>query len=144
VQNKRRLLARIQIGEFASIIGMVKRSQRDIGRIFTVSGVHVCFRRRALHDAGYWSPETVTEDIDISWRLQLHYWDIRYEPRALLDRGAGALRGLLASACAGPAAASKRRSSMDCLLTAGRSGVCGRFSSSTSWAQSGVTPGCSR
>ena len=83
VQNKRGLLARIQIGEFASIIGMVKRSQRDIGRIFTVSGVHVCFRKRALHEVGYWSPGTVTEDIDISWRLQMHYWDIRYEPRAL-------------------------------------------------------------
>jgi biofilm PGA synthesis N-glycosyltransferase PgaC len=83
VQNKRGLLARIQIGEFASIIGMVKRSQRDIGRLFTVSGVHVCFRRRALHDIGYWSPETVTEDIDISWQLQIHYWDIRYEPHAL-------------------------------------------------------------
>jgi biofilm PGA synthesis N-glycosyltransferase PgaC len=83
VQNKRGLLARIQIGEFASIIGMVKRSQRDIGRIFTVSGVHVCFRRRALHEVGYWSPETVTEDIDISWRLQMHYWDVRYEPHAL-------------------------------------------------------------
>jgi len=83
VQNKRGLLARIQIGEFASIIGMVKRSQRDIGRLFTVSGVHVCFRRRALHEVGYWSAETVTEDIDVSWRLQMHYWDIRYEPRAL-------------------------------------------------------------
>lgn len=83
VLNKRGLLARIQIGEFASIIGMVKRSQRDLGRLFTVSGVHVCFRRRALHEVGYWSAETVTEDIDISWRLQMHYWDIRYEPRAL-------------------------------------------------------------
>ena len=83
VQNKRGLLTRIQIGEFASIIGMVKRSQRDIGRLFTVSGVHVCYRRRALHEVGYWSAETVTEDIDISWRLQMHYWDIRYEPRAL-------------------------------------------------------------
>ena len=83
VKNKRGLLARIQIGEFASIIGMVKRSQRDIGRLFTVSGVHVCFRRRALHEVGYWSPETVTEDIDISWRLQMHYWDVRYEPHAL-------------------------------------------------------------
>lgn len=83
VHNKRGLLARIQIGEFASIIGMVKRSQRDIGRVFTVSGVHVCFRRRALHSVGYWSPETVTEDIDISWRLQIGCWDIRYEPRAL-------------------------------------------------------------
>jgi len=83
VLNKYGLLARIQIGEFASIIGMVKRSQRDLGRLFTVSGVHVCYRRRALHDIGYWSPRTVTEDIDISWRLQIHYWDIRYEPHAL-------------------------------------------------------------
>jgi len=83
VLNRGTLLSRIQIGEFASIVGMVKRSQRDVGRIFTVSGCHVCYRRRALHDVGYWSPETVTEDIDISWKLQLRYWDIRYEPRAL-------------------------------------------------------------
>ena len=83
VLNKHNLLSRIQVGEFAAIIGMVKRSQRDIGRLFTVSGVNVCYRRRALHDVGYWSPETVTEDIDISWKLQLKYWDIRYEPRSL-------------------------------------------------------------
>ena len=62
---------------------MVKRTQRGIGRLFTVSGCIACFRRQALHDIGYWSPETVTEDIDVSWRLQLRYWDIRYEPRAL-------------------------------------------------------------
>ncbi len=83
VLNKKNLLSRIQVGEFSAIIGMVKRSQRGIGRLFTVSGVNVCFRRRALHDVGYWSPETVTEDIDISWKLQLKYWDIRYEPRSL-------------------------------------------------------------
>jgi biofilm PGA synthesis N-glycosyltransferase PgaC len=83
IANCSTLLSRIQIGEFSSIIGMVKRSQRDLGRVFTVSGCHVCFRRRALHDIGYWSPETVTEDIDVSWKLQLHYWDIRFEPRAL-------------------------------------------------------------
>jgi biofilm PGA synthesis N-glycosyltransferase PgaC len=83
VQNRHGLLARIQIGEFASVIGMVKRSQRGLGRVFTVSGVHVCYRKRALHEVGYWSARTVTEDIDISWRLQLQYWDVRYEPRAL-------------------------------------------------------------
>lgn len=83
LSNRRALLSRIQVGEFSSIIGMVKRSQRDIGRVFTVSGCHVCYRRRALHDIGYWSSETVTEDIDISWKLQLHHWDIRFEPRAL-------------------------------------------------------------
>ncbi len=33
---------------------------------------------------GYWSPDIVTEDIDISWKLQLDMWDIRYEPKALV------------------------------------------------------------
>ncbi len=83
VVNRTSLLARIQIGEFSAIIGMVKRTQRDFGRVFTVSGVNACYRRAAVHEVGYWSPETVTEDIDISWKLQLKYWDIRYEPMAL-------------------------------------------------------------
>jgi biofilm PGA synthesis N-glycosyltransferase PgaC len=45
--------------------------------------VNTCFRKSVLHDVGYWSSETVTEDIDISWKLQFRYWDIRYEPNAL-------------------------------------------------------------
>lgn len=83
VVNRTSLLARIQIGEFSAIVGMIKRTQRKVGRVFTVSGVNACFRRAALHSVGYWSPETVTEDIDISWKLQLRHWDIRYEPHAL-------------------------------------------------------------
>jgi biofilm PGA synthesis N-glycosyltransferase PgaC len=83
VINRASLLARVQIGEFSAIVGMIKRTQRKLGRVFTVSGVNACFRRAALHSVGYWSPGTVTEDIDISWKLQLKYWDIRYEPHAL-------------------------------------------------------------
>ncbi|HEU5338310.1 MAG TPA: glycosyltransferase, partial [Sulfuricaulis sp.] len=83
VVNRASLLARIQIGEFSAIVGMIKRTQRKLGRIFTISGVNTCFRRAALHSVGYWSPNTVTEDIDISWKLQLNHWDIRYEPHAL-------------------------------------------------------------
>ena len=45
--------------------------------------VIVAFRRSALNRVGYWSPDMITEDIDISWRLQLDHWDIRYEPNAL-------------------------------------------------------------
>jgi biofilm PGA synthesis N-glycosyltransferase PgaC len=83
VINRTSLLGRIQIGEFSAIVGMVKRTQRGVGRIFTISGVNACFRKSALHDVGYWSPDTVTEDIDISWKLQMRRWDIRYEPHAL-------------------------------------------------------------
>lgn len=83
VINRSGLLARIQIGEFSAIVGMIKRTQRSIGRMFTVSGVNACYRRSAVHNVGYWSSDTVTEDVDISWRLQLEHWDIRYEPKAL-------------------------------------------------------------
>ena len=83
IRNRSSLLGRLQVGEFASIIGLIKRAQRTSGRIFTVSGVIAGFRRSALHQIGYWSTDMVTEDIDVSWRLQMDYWDIRYEPNAL-------------------------------------------------------------
>ncbi len=28
------------------------------------------FRKTALHEVGYWSPDMLTEDIDITWKLQ--------------------------------------------------------------------------
>ncbi len=83
ILNRSSLLGKIQVGEFSSIISLIKRAQRTYGRIFTVSGVIVGFRKTALHRVGYWHEEMITEDIDISWRLQMDHWDIRYEPEAL-------------------------------------------------------------
>ena len=83
VRNRATLLGRLQRGEFSSIIGLIKRAQRTYGRIFTVSGVATCFRKAALHDVGYWSTNMLTEDIDISWKMQLRHWTVRYEPKSL-------------------------------------------------------------
>lgn len=83
VRNRTTLLGKIQVCEFSSIIGLIKRAQRIYGRVFTVSGVVSAFRKTALHNVGYWNMDMVTEDIDVSWRLQLNHWDIRYEPRAV-------------------------------------------------------------
>ncbi|WP_429001525.1 poly-beta-1,6-N-acetyl-D-glucosamine synthase [Xanthomonas arboricola] len=83
VRNRTTLMGRMQVGEFSAIVGLIKRAQRVYGRLFTVSGVICAFRRSALHHVGFWSDNMVTEDIDISWRLQLDDWDIRYEPNAL-------------------------------------------------------------
>jgi biofilm PGA synthesis N-glycosyltransferase PgaC len=82
VRNRSTLLGRLQVGEYSSIVGLIKRAQRTYGRIFTVSGVVACFRKAALHDVGYWSPDMLTEDIDISWKLQIRHWDVRFEPKA--------------------------------------------------------------
>ncbi len=83
VRTRSTLLGCLQVGEFSAIIGLLKRAQRIYGRIYTISGVIGAFRARALYDVGYWNQDTMTEDIDISWRLQLAHWDIRFEPRAL-------------------------------------------------------------
>jgi biofilm PGA synthesis N-glycosyltransferase PgaC len=40
------------------------------------------FRKSALEDVGFWSNESLTEDIDISWKLQIRHWEIRFEPAA--------------------------------------------------------------
>lgn len=83
IRNRSTMLGRLQVGEFSSIIGLIKRAQRIYGRIFTVSGVVSGFRKAALHRNRYWNTDMVTEDIDVTWLLQTDHWDIRYEPNAL-------------------------------------------------------------
>lgn len=83
IRTRSTLLGRIQVGEFSSIVGLIKRAQRIYGRLFTVSGVVTMFRRRALMQVGFWSADMLTEDIDVSWKLQLNHWDVRFEPHAL-------------------------------------------------------------
>ncbi|MDD5036462.1 MAG: poly-beta-1,6-N-acetyl-D-glucosamine synthase [Methylococcaceae bacterium] len=83
IRTRSTLLGKIQVGEFSAIVGMIKRAQRVYGRMFTVSGVIAAFRKSALHGVNYWSNDMVTEDIDISWKLQLNGWEIRFEPNAL-------------------------------------------------------------
>lgn len=83
VRNRSSLLARIQLCEFSSIISLIKRTQRLLGKVMTVSGVVVIFRKSALLDCGLWDRDLITEDIGITWKLQKRFWDIRYEPRAI-------------------------------------------------------------
>lgn len=83
VRTRSTLLGKVQTGEFSSIVGLIKRAQRTYGRIFTVSGVVACFRKAALQDVEYWSADMLTEDVDISWKLQLQHWEVRFEPHAL-------------------------------------------------------------
>ncbi len=83
VRTRSTLLGKIQVGEFSSIVGLIKRAQRIYGRVFTVYGVVAGFRKSALQQVDYWSMDAITEDIDVSWKLQLKGWDIRFESNAL-------------------------------------------------------------
>jgi len=83
VRNRTSLLGKIQVGEYSNIIGLIKRTQRVLGKVLTVSGVIAAYRKSAVIECGLFDGDTVTEDIDITWKLQRKFWDIRYEPRAL-------------------------------------------------------------
>ena len=84
VRNTGNFLARLQAIEFTSIISLLRRSQRVWGRIVTVSGVVAAFRRSALYDVGGFSPNMPTEDIEVTWKLQRRFYDVRYEPNAVV------------------------------------------------------------
>ena len=84
IRNRSTVLGRMQVGEFTSIVGLIKRAQTAYGWLFTVSGVVCGFRRRALEDAGWWSSHSMTEDIDITWRIQLAGWRVVYGPSVIV------------------------------------------------------------
>ena len=84
IRNRSTLLGRVQVGEFSSIVGMLKRAQQSFGVLFTVSGVITAYRRAAVHLVGYWSPDILTEDIDVTWKLQRAGWRVKFEPNALV------------------------------------------------------------
>jgi poly-beta-1,6-N-acetyl-D-glucosamine synthase len=84
VKNVETFLARLQLIEFTSIVSLLRRAQRVWGRVITVSGVVAAFRKSALIDVGLFSPDMPTEDIDLTWKLQKRFWDVRYEPNAVV------------------------------------------------------------
>jgi len=83
IRNRGSLLGRLQVGEFSAILGLIKRAQTVFGWLFTVSGVIVCFRKRAVQEAGWWSSKTLTDDVELTWRLQLKGWRVEFEPKAI-------------------------------------------------------------
>ncbi|HEX6177229.1 MAG TPA: glycosyltransferase, partial [Thermoanaerobaculia bacterium] len=84
VANRGSLLRDLQTLEFAAIISVQRRAQRVWGRILTCSGAVMAVRRSALIAVGGFSPDMATEDIDLTWKLQRNFWDVRYEASAVV------------------------------------------------------------
>ncbi len=84
IGNRRSVLGKIQVGEFSAMIGLIKRTQMLVGQLFTLSGVIAGFRKRAVHEVDYWTRDALTEDMDITWKLQRAGWRTCFEPRALV------------------------------------------------------------
>ena len=84
VVERHTMLTRLQTVEFTAIVSLLRRAQRVWGRLLTVSGVVTAVRVSAVLDVGGFSHDMDTEDIDLTWKLQRRYYDVRYEPRAIV------------------------------------------------------------
>ena len=88
------------------------------GRFFNFNGTAGMWRRAAIADAGGWQHDTLTEDMDLSYRAQLRGWKFVYLPEIVgAGRAAGRDVGLQVAAVplgqglgAGGAASCCRRS----------------------------------
>ena len=55
--------------------------RHDQGLFFNFNGTAGIWRRAAIDDAGGWEHDTLTEDLDLSYRAQLAGWTFVYAPR---------------------------------------------------------------
>jgi cellulose synthase/poly-beta-1,6-N-acetylglucosamine synthase-like glycosyltransferase len=53
------------------------------GRFFNFNGTAGIWRRQAIEDAGDWHHDTLTEDLDLSYRAQLAGWKFLYLPHVV-------------------------------------------------------------
>lgn len=61
---------------------MIEHSARNrSGRFFNFNGTAGMWRKAAIADAGGWQHDTITEDMDLSYRAQLAGWKFVYAPQ---------------------------------------------------------------
>lgn len=56
------------------------RARFGAGLLFNFSGTGGMWRREAIRDAGGWQHDTLTEDLDLSYRAQMKGWKFVYRP----------------------------------------------------------------
>ncbi|MBM3469506.1 MAG: glycosyltransferase family 2 protein [Armatimonadetes bacterium] len=92
----RNWLTRVQADEYRVFQTLLQRARQAVGAFVCLAGNGLIVKREALEDVGGWNEEALTEDIDLSVRLALRGWEIRYCYEAQVwEEGVVALRDLI-------------------------------------------------
>ena len=83
VENRDRLITRLQALEYIEGLNMPRRAQGFIAAVNIVPGPVGVFRREALADAGGYDTDTFAEDADLTLKLITGGWKIVYEDQAI-------------------------------------------------------------
>jgi poly-beta-1,6-N-acetyl-D-glucosamine synthase len=83
VENRDRILTRLQALEYIEGLNMPRRAQGFIGAVNIVPGPVGIFRREALEEVGGYDTDTFAEDADLTMKLVTSGWKVLYEDRAV-------------------------------------------------------------
>ncbi len=72
------LLTRVQAFGLDTHFAVEQRVRADVGCFINFNGTAGVWRRECIEDAGGWSADTLTEDLDLSYRAQLGGWRLKY------------------------------------------------------------------
>jgi hypothetical protein len=76
----RSLLTRVQALMLDGHFAVEQQARSRTGLLFNFNGTAGVWRRRAILEAGGWQADTLTEDLDLSYRAQLCGWRFAYLP----------------------------------------------------------------
>ena len=92
----RNWLTRVQEDEYRVIQTLLQRARQAVGGFTCLAGNGLIVRRDVLDALGGWNEEALTEDIDLTVRLHLAGWEVRYCYDAQIwEEGVVALRDLM-------------------------------------------------
>jgi len=74
------LLTRLQATLLDAHFMLEHTARNRSGRFFNFNGTAGVWRKRCIVDAGGWQHDTLTEDLDLSYRAQLKGWNFMYLP----------------------------------------------------------------
>ena len=82
VTNRGKPILDLQALEYIEGLNMARAAQGFVKMVNIIPGPIGIFRKRALHDAGYYSSDTFAEDADLTLKILAKGWKIEYEPEA--------------------------------------------------------------
>ncbi|MCL4401860.1 MAG: glycosyltransferase [Acidobacteria bacterium] len=83
VANRLNLLTRLQALEYVEGLNLLRTAQAFFRKVMVIPGPVGMFRKRMLEVLGGYEADTYAEDCDLTLRIVLSGWKIKYESRAI-------------------------------------------------------------